>query len=85
MLEKAAFEVTNKSGSYELWVTKAYHAAMFHSKRKIISMPATFQSIVNNAKLEDLRREAERKLSQVTEEEKKNGKIWELITTISRY
>lgn len=75
--EKAAFEVINKSGSYELWVTKAYLLLgdVYVKEKDYFNAKATFQSIVNNAKLEDLRREAERKLSQVTEEEKKNGKI----------
>ncbi len=75
--EKAAFEVINKSGSYELWVTKAYLLLgdVYLKEKDYFNAKATFQSIVNNAKLEDLRREAERKLSQVTEEEKKNGKI----------
>lgn len=75
--EKAAFEVINKSGSYELWVTRAYLLLgdVYLKEKDYFNAKATFQSIVNNAKLEDLRREAERKLSQVTEEEKKNGKI----------
>ncbi|MFT3824518.1 MAG: tetratricopeptide repeat protein [Chitinophagaceae bacterium] len=75
--EKAAFEVINKAGSYEVWVTKAYLLLgdVYFKEKDYFNAKATFQSIVNNAKLEDLRREAERRLNQVTEEEKKNGKI----------
>lgn len=75
--EKAAFEVVNKSGSYELWVTKAYLLLgdIYLKEKDYFNAKATFQSIVDNAKLEDLRQEADRKLKQAVDEEKKNSKV----------
>ncbi|HEY4206387.1 MAG TPA: tetratricopeptide repeat protein [Puia sp.] len=75
--EKAAFEVVNKSGSYEQWVTKAYLLLgdIYFSEKDYFNAKATFQSIVDNTKIEDLRQQAQQKLAQVTEEEKKNSKV----------
>lgn len=75
--EKAAFEVVNKSGSYEEWVTKAYLLLgdIYFSEKDYFNAKATFQSIVDNAKIEDLRKQAQQKLIQVTDEEKKNSKV----------
>lgn len=77
--EKAAFEVINKAGSYETWVTKAYILLgdVYYKEKDYFNAKATYQSIVENAKVEDLRQEAERKLKEVTEEEKKNSKVGE--------
>jgi TolA-binding protein len=75
--EKAAFEVVNKSGSYETWVTKAYLLLgdVYLKQKDYFNAKATFQSIVDNAKLEDLRQEADKKLKQAQEEERKNSKV----------
>jgi tetratricopeptide (TPR) repeat protein len=75
--EKAAFEVVNKSGSYETWVTRAYLLLgdVYLKQKDYFNAKATFQSIVDNAKLEDLRQEADRKLKQTQEEERKNSKV----------
>jgi lipopolysaccharide biosynthesis regulator YciM len=75
--EKAAFEVVNKSGSYETWVTRAYMLLgdVYLKQKDYFNAKATFQSIVDNAKLEDLRQEADRKLKQTQEEERKNSKV----------
>jgi TolA-binding protein len=75
--EKAAFEVINKSGSYELWVTKAYLLLgdIYFGEKDYFNAKATFQSIVDNAKIEDLRQQARQKLDKVTEEEKKGSKV----------
>jgi TolA-binding protein len=75
--EKAAFEVVNKAGSYELWVTKAYLLLgdVYLKQKDYFNAKATFQSIVDNAKLEDLRQEADRKLKQTVDEERKNSKV----------
>jgi TolA-binding protein len=75
--EKAAFEVVNKAGSYETWVTKAYLLLgdVYLKEKDYFNAKATFQSIVDNAKLEDLRQEADRKLKQTVEEERKNSKV----------
>ncbi len=75
--EKAAFEVINKSGSYEEWVTKAYLLLgdIYFKQKDYFNAKATFQSVIENAKVENLRLIAEQKLKQVEEEEKKNTKV----------
>jgi predicted negative regulator of RcsB-dependent stress response len=75
--EKAAFEVVNKSGSYEEWVTKSYLLLgdIYFSEKDYFNAKATYQSIIENAKIEDLRLRAQQKLAQVTAEEKKGSKI----------
>jgi TolA-binding protein len=75
--EKASFEVINKSGSYEMWVTKAYILLgdVYVKQKDYFNAKATYKSVVDNAKMEDLRQEAERKLAQVTEEEGKSSKV----------
>lgn len=75
--EKAAFEVINKAGSYETWVTKAYLLLgdVYFKQKDYFNAKATFQSVIENAKLEDLRQEADRKLKIVEEEEKKDSKV----------
>jgi len=75
--EKAAFEVVNKSGSYEEWVTKAYLLLgdVYFAEKDYFNAKATYQSIIENAKIEELRLQAQQKLAQVTEEEKKGSKV----------
>jgi TolA-binding protein len=75
--EKAAFEVVHKSGSYELWVTKSYLLLgdIYFREKDYFNAKATYQSIVENAKIETVRVEAEQRLDQVKEEESKNSKI----------
>ncbi|HEY4874745.1 MAG TPA: tetratricopeptide repeat protein, partial [Puia sp.] len=73
--EKAAFEVINKAGSYELWVTKAYLLLgdIYLKEKDYFNAKATYQSIIDNAKAEDVRTQAKQKLDQATHEEKANG------------
>jgi predicted negative regulator of RcsB-dependent stress response len=76
--EKAAFEVVNKAGSYEMWVSKAYLLLgdIYFKEKDYFNAKATYQSIADNAKIEDLRQQAKQKLAQVTEAEgdaNKNG------------
>lgn len=75
--EKAAFEVINKSGSYEDWVTKAYILLgdVYMKQKDYFNAKATYQSVAQNAKIEALRQEAERKLKIAEEEERKGSKI----------
>jgi TolA-binding protein len=74
--EKSAFEVINKSGSYEMWVTKSYLLLgdIYLKEKDYFNAKATYQSILENARMEDLRQQAKQKLDQATEEEKKNAK-----------
>jgi TolA-binding protein len=75
--EKAAFETTNKSGSYEEWVLKSYLLLgdIYYRQKDYFNAKATFQSIIENASIEALRKEAEVKLEEVKEAEKKTQKI----------
>lgn len=75
--EKAALEVINKSGSYEEWVVKAYILLgdIYTKQKDYFNAKATYQSVIQNSKIESLRIEAESKLKQVEEEEKKGSKV----------
>ena len=75
--EKAAFEVINKSGSYDYWVTKAYILLgdVYFKQKDFFNAKATFQSVVDNTIEPTLKSEAQTKLTQVTEEESKSSKV----------
>ncbi len=75
--EKAAFEVINKSGSYDYWVTKAYILLgdVYFKQKDFFNAKATFQSIVDNTIDPTLKSEAQTKLTQVTDEESKSSKV----------
>jgi TolA-binding protein len=75
--EKGAFEVINKSGSYDWWVTKAYILLgdIYFRQKDYFNAKATFQSIVQNSLNAELKAEAQKKLDQVTEEENKTSKV----------
>jgi TolA-binding protein len=75
--EKAAFEVINKSGSYDYWVTKAYILLgdVYFKQKDFFNAKATFQSIVDNTIDPTLKSEAQTKLTQVTDEEAKSSKV----------
>ncbi len=75
--EKAAFEVVNKSGSYDYWVTKAYILLgdIYFKQKDYFNAKATFQSIVQNSLNAELKAEAQAKLSRVNEEESKSSKV----------
>ncbi|WP_240312760.1 tetratricopeptide repeat protein [Flavihumibacter solisilvae] len=75
--EKAAFDVINKSGSYEMWVTKAYILLgdIYMKQEDYFNAKATFQSVVENASIPELKEEAQRKLNQATEAERKQVKV----------
>jgi tetratricopeptide (TPR) repeat protein len=75
--EKAAFEVINKSGSYDFWVTKSYILLgdIYFKQKDYFNAKATYQSIVENSLNIELKNEAQRKLDEVTAAEKENSKI----------
>ena len=75
--EKAAFEVINKSGSYDYWVTKAYILLgdVYFKQKDYFNAKATFQSVADNTIEPNLKKEAETKLAQVTEEEGRSSKV----------
>jgi TolA-binding protein len=75
--EKAAFEVINKSGSYDYWVTKAYLLLgdVYYAQKDYFNAKATFQSIVDNSINPELKGEAQTKLNKVIEEEGRSSKV----------
>ncbi len=75
--EKAAFEVINKSGSYDWWVTKAYILLgdLYLKQKDYFNAKATFQSIVQNSLNAELKAEAQTKLNKVIEEEGRSSKV----------
>ncbi|MHA4846213.1 tetratricopeptide repeat protein [Flavitalea antarctica] len=75
--EKAAFEVINKAGSYEDWITRAYLLLgdVYMKTKDFFNAKATYQSVVDNAKIETLRQEAANKLKDAAEEERKSSKL----------
>jgi TolA-binding protein len=75
--EKAAFEVINKSGSYDFWVTKAYILLgdVYYAQKDYFNAKATFQSIVDNSINPELKGEAQAKLNKVIDEEGKSSKV----------
>jgi TolA-binding protein len=75
--EKAAFEVIHKSGSYELWVTKSYFLLgdIYLKEKDYFNAKATFQSLVENSQIEDIKVQAEQRLDEVKKEEEANSKV----------
>jgi TolA-binding protein len=75
--EKAAFEVINKSGSYEYWVTRAYILLgdLYFRQKDYFNAKATYQSIVDNSINTELKTEAQSKLTKVIDEEGKGSKV----------
>ncbi len=75
--EKSAFEVIHKSGSYELWVTRSYFllGEIYLKEKDYFNAKATFQSLAENAKIEEIRVQAEQRLDEVKKEESGNSKI----------
>ena len=75
--EKSAFEVIHKSGSYELWVTKSYFLLgdIYLKEKDFFNAKATFQSLVENAKIEEIRVQAEQRLDEVKKEEAASSKV----------
>lgn len=75
--EKAGFEVINKSGSYDQWVTKAYLLLgdVYDKRKDFFNAKATFQSIAQNASIPELKQLAQQRLDQVKQEEAQHSKI----------
>ncbi|MDB5196252.1 MAG: hypothetical protein JWP88_622, partial [Flaviaesturariibacter sp.] len=75
--EKGAFEVINKSGSYDFWVTKAYILLgdVYFRQKDFFNAKATYQSVVENSLNAELKAEAQRKLAEAASEESKNSKV----------
>ena len=75
--EKAGFEVINKSGSYDFWVTRAYILLgdVYFKQKDYFNAKATFQSVYDNTLNAELKAEAKSKLDRVIDEESKESKV----------
>lgn len=75
--EKAAFEVINKAGSYDYWITKAYILLgdVYYKQEDYFNAEATLKSVIENATVSDLKQEAQRKLDIVIADKNRNSKI----------
>ncbi len=75
--EKAAFEVINKAGSYDYWITKAYILLgdVYYQQKDYFNAEATLKSVVDNATIVELKAEAQQKLDKVIAEKNENSKI----------
>ncbi len=75
--EKAAFEVINKAGSYDYWITKAYILLgdVYYKQEDYFNAEATLKSVVENATSSDLKQEAQKKLDVVIADKNRNSKI----------
>lgn len=75
--EKAAFEVINKAGSYDFWITKAYILLgdIYYKEQDYFNAEATLKSVVANSSIPELQTEAQKKLDVVVAEKEKNSKI----------
>lgn len=75
--ENAAFDLIKKSGSYALWVTRAYLLLgdIYHKQKDYFNAKATYKSVAENASIPALKQEAATKLAQVEKEEKQQSKI----------
>jgi TolA-binding protein len=76
-VEKAAFEVIRKMGSYDYWVTKSYVLLgdLYTKQKDWFNAEATFKSIIENASFAELKTEAQQKLQLVLDEKAKSTKV----------
>lgn len=75
--EKAAFEVINKAGSYEVWGTKAYILLgdIYWKQKDYFNAEATLKSVAENTTNTELKQEAQLKLDGVIAEKNANSKV----------
>lgn len=75
--EKAGFDVINKAGSYDYWITKAYILLgdVYLKEQDYFNAEATLRSVVQNATDAQLKQEAQQKLDAVIAEKDKNSKV----------
>lgn len=75
--EKSALAVIKETGSYDMWVTKAYILLgdIFMQQKDYFNAKATYESVAKNAVIPELKAEAQQKLDKAIEEEKANSKV----------
>ncbi|NIG53750.1 tetratricopeptide repeat protein [Chitinophaga sp. Cy-1792] len=74
--EKAGFDVIKNTASYEYWVAKAYILLgdVYSKQQDYFNAKATYQSIVSNSSIPELKQEAKDKLAKAEADEKAAGK-----------
>lgn len=84
--EKAAFDVINKSGSYNYWITKSYILLgdIYFVQKDYFNAEATLKSVVENGSIPELQAEAQKKLDKVVAEKNQNSKIAEPVNTTNQ-
>ena len=77
LAEKAGFDVINKAGSYDYWITKAYILLgdIYFKEQDYFNAEATLKSVVENANDAALKSEAQQKLDTVISEKEKYSKV----------
>ncbi len=77
LAEKAGFDVINKAGSYDYWITKAYILLgdVYFKEQDYFNAEATLKSVVENAEDAALKSEAQQKLDTVISEKEKYSKV----------
>ena len=77
LAEKAGFDVINKAGSYDYWITKAYILLgdVYLKEQDYFNAEATLKSVVENAEDAALKSEAQQKLDIVISEKEKYSKV----------
>jgi TolA-binding protein len=75
--EKAALDVIKVTGSYDLWVAKAYILLgdIYLKQKDYFNAKATYKSVADNATIPELKKQAQEKLEQATNEEQSNSKV----------
>jgi len=75
--EKAGFEVVNKAGSYDYWITKAYILLgdVYYQEKDLFNAEATLKSVTENAAYADLKKEAQDKLDIVIADKNRSSKV----------
>ncbi len=77
LAEKAGFDVINKAGSYNYWITKAYILLgdVYFKEQDYFNAEATLRSVTENAEDAALQSEAQQKLDVVIAEKEKYSKV----------
>lgn len=75
--ESSAMKVIKETGSYDLWMTKAYILLgdIFMKQKDYFNAKATFESVAKNAAIDNLKIEAQQKLAAAIAEEKSQSKV----------
>jgi tetratricopeptide (TPR) repeat protein len=75
--EKAALDVIKVTGSYDLWVAKAYILLgdIYLKQKDYFNAKATYKSVADNATIPELKKEAQEKLDKAIAEEQSSSKV----------